>query len=164
MTPKVASHSSISESIAYCRKALPLTSRTFALGIELLADPLRDEIGVAYLICRVLDTIEDTTSLPAKSRSDLLRAWPEHFMDSHNWPMLAADVEKMFAQEALTGQDHDLCRHCTQVGRRSEVGPTLRCRPVSVAGGVWAAGRSSWLDGREASPSVSLRFRETVDG
>ena len=69
MTPKVASPSSISESIAYCRKALPLTSRTFALGIELLKDPLRDEIGVAYLICRVLDTIEDTTSLPANSRS-----------------------------------------------------------------------------------------------
>lgn len=117
MTPKVASPSSISESIAYCRKALPLTSRTFALGIELLKDPLRDEIGVAYLICRVLDTIEDTTSLPAKSRSDLLRAWPEHFMDAHNWPMLAVDVEKMFAHENLTGQDHDLCRHCTQVLR-----------------------------------------------
>jgi len=50
--------------LAYCRRILPRVSRTFALGIELLGEPLRDITTVAYLICRILDTVEDTTSLP----------------------------------------------------------------------------------------------------
>ncbi|MCC6574772.1 MAG: squalene/phytoene synthase family protein [Planctomycetes bacterium] len=99
----------------YCRGVLPAVSRTFALGIELLKEPLRDEIGVAYLICRILDTIEDTTSLPAEARASLLRAVPGSILDPHNWPMLAAEIEKMFADKALAGQDHDLCRHATTV-------------------------------------------------
>ncbi|MCC6464514.1 MAG: squalene/phytoene synthase family protein [Planctomycetes bacterium] len=100
---------------AYCRSALPAVSRTFALGIELLREPLRDEIGVAYLICRILDTIEDTTTLPAEPRAALLRSWSRTFNEPHNWPMLAADVERMFADPALDGPDHELCRHTTTV-------------------------------------------------
>jgi farnesyl-diphosphate farnesyltransferase len=100
---------------AYCREALPAVSRTFALGIELLREPLRDEIGVAYLICRVLDTIEDTTSLPAEARAKMLEVFAKEIGDPHNWSWLAADVEKMFADPALNGADHELCRNCTKV-------------------------------------------------
>ncbi|MCB9895448.1 MAG: squalene/phytoene synthase family protein [Planctomycetes bacterium] len=101
----------------YCREALPAVSRTFALGIELLREPLRDEIGVAYLICRILDTIEDTTELPADARAAMLVNFAETIGDPHNWPMLAADVEKMFADPALAGSDHELCRNTTRVLR-----------------------------------------------
>lgn len=101
----------------YCRAALPAVSRTFALGIELLREPLRDEIGVAYLICRILDTIEDTTSLPPEARAAMLESWPRAFEDPHNWPMLAADVEGMFASPSLDGPDHELCRNTTRVLR-----------------------------------------------
>lgn len=101
----------------YCRNALRGVSRTFALGIELLREPLRDEIGVAYLICRVLDTIEDTTSLPAKARAALLEDFAATFNEPHNWPLLAASVERMFADESLNGADHELCRNTTRVLR-----------------------------------------------
>ena len=43
---------------------LPLlqkTSRTFALTIPLLPEPLRTEVGVAYLLFRIIDTFEDST-------------------------------------------------------------------------------------------------------
>ncbi|MCC7508219.1 MAG: squalene/phytoene synthase family protein [Planctomycetes bacterium] len=99
----------------YCREALKGVSRTFALAIELLREPLRDEIGVAYLICRILDTIEDTTSLPAEPRARLLEDFAKTFNEPHNWPMLAADVERMFADPALSGPDHELCRNTTRV-------------------------------------------------
>lgn len=101
----------------YCREALPAVSRTFALGIELLREPLRDEIGVAYLICRILDTIEDTTELPAQARADMLVNFGKTIADPHNWSWLAGDVEKMFADPALDGPDHELCRNTTKVLR-----------------------------------------------
>jgi farnesyl-diphosphate farnesyltransferase len=41
---------------------LQKTSRTFALTIPLLPEPTRTEIGVAYLLFRIIDTFEDATS------------------------------------------------------------------------------------------------------
>ncbi len=99
---------------SYCRKVLPAVSRTFAIGIELLRDPLRDEIGVAYLICRILDTIEDTTTLPAKDRATMLDRCANGLI-SKNWQALAVDIEAMFSDESLAGSDHDLCRNTSTV-------------------------------------------------
>lgn len=100
---------------AWCREILPAVSRTFALGIELLAEPLRDEIGVAYLICRILDTIEDTTSLPAESRAALLDRCATELVDDSKWRACCADIEAMFSDETLDGTDHLLCRKATVV-------------------------------------------------
>ena len=96
---------------SYCRAALPGVSRTFALGIELLRDPLRDEIGVAYLICRILDTIEDTTTLKAQDRAALLERCATEIIDTRAWGACAGEIEAMFAPASLAGADHDLCRH-----------------------------------------------------
>lgn len=48
-------------------------SRTFALGIRLLPRRLSDQVTIAYLICRVADTIEDSAELPAALRASLLQ-------------------------------------------------------------------------------------------
>jgi len=44
---------------AWCRATLPTVSRTFALNIQLLSGSMRDAVRIAYLLCRVADTIED---------------------------------------------------------------------------------------------------------
>jgi farnesyl-diphosphate farnesyltransferase len=44
----------------YCRRVLPLVSRTFAINIELLDDRMRDTVRVAYLLCRAADALEDS--------------------------------------------------------------------------------------------------------
>ncbi len=44
----------------YCRRVLPLVSRTFAITIELLDDRMRDAVRVAYLLCRAADALEDS--------------------------------------------------------------------------------------------------------
>lgn len=99
----------------YCRAALPAVSRTFALGIELLRDPLRDEIGVAYLICRILDTIEDTTDLPAEARAKLLERCAVELADDSAWRRCCADIQAMFSSNGHHGSDHDLSRNATTV-------------------------------------------------
>lgn len=52
-------------------------SRTFALSIEQLPDPLRDAVSVAYLMFRVADGIEDHATLPLDRKVALLRDWAD---------------------------------------------------------------------------------------
>jgi farnesyl-diphosphate farnesyltransferase len=66
---------------AYCYAVLPRVSRTFALNIRILPEPLRRSVTVAYLLFRIADTVEDTAGLPRARRrvlfdrlADMLRA------------------------------------------------------------------------------------------
>jgi farnesyl-diphosphate farnesyltransferase len=47
---------------------LARTSRTFALSIRLLPEPLRKEVSIAYLLLRIADTLEDADRWSAKRR------------------------------------------------------------------------------------------------
>jgi farnesyl-diphosphate farnesyltransferase len=68
------------------------TSRTFALAIPYLPEPLRREVGVAYLLFRIADTFEDATHWPRADRLEALAAF-ERLLTSPTWddaPRLAA--------------------------------------------------------------------------
>ncbi|WP_423925510.1 phytoene/squalene synthase family protein [Candidatus Palauibacter sp.] len=61
--------------MATLRELLVRSSRTFAVGIELLPDPLRGEITVAYLLLRVSDYLEDNQELGEDEKVALLEEW-----------------------------------------------------------------------------------------
>lgn len=65
----------LSRDVSFCAGMLPRVSRTFALGIEGLSPRLREPVRVAYLLCRIADSIEDQTTLPAAERRSALAAW-----------------------------------------------------------------------------------------
>lgn len=67
---------------AFCRGILSAVSRTFALTIRLLPPGLEYPVTVAYLLCRVADTIEDTTILPPPEKRRLLAHFRE-CLDEH---------------------------------------------------------------------------------
>lgn len=52
--------------IKICYDLLPKVSRSFALAIEALPEPSRAYVCVAYLLCRIVDTIEDHPTLQQK--------------------------------------------------------------------------------------------------
>jgi farnesyl-diphosphate farnesyltransferase len=54
------------------RPLLQKTSRTFALTIPLLPEPLQTEVATAYLLFRIIDTFEDATRWPAARRANAL--------------------------------------------------------------------------------------------
>ncbi|MEL6543736.1 MAG: squalene/phytoene synthase family protein, partial [Myxococcota bacterium] len=56
----------------FCRQMLPRVSRTFALNIRILEGELHDAALLAYLLCRILDTVEDDTQVPGDARASLL--------------------------------------------------------------------------------------------
>jgi farnesyl-diphosphate farnesyltransferase len=51
---------------------LEKTSRTFALSIPLLPEPTRREVMIAYLLFRIADTFEDSSSWPRERRIEAL--------------------------------------------------------------------------------------------
>jgi farnesyl-diphosphate farnesyltransferase len=51
---------------------LEKTSRTFALSIPLLPEPTRSDVAIAYLVFRIIDTLEDATSWSPQQRIDEL--------------------------------------------------------------------------------------------
>jgi farnesyl-diphosphate farnesyltransferase len=52
---------------------LQKTSRTFALTIPLLPQPTRDEVGIAYLLFRIIDTFEDAPLWTPRRRVEALK-------------------------------------------------------------------------------------------
>ncbi|MBA3686146.1 MAG: squalene/phytoene synthase family protein [Planctomycetes bacterium] len=57
---------------AWCEAMLPRVSRTFAACIQLLPRPLDHQVLIAYLLCRIADTVEDTADLPLAQKQRLL--------------------------------------------------------------------------------------------
>lgn len=56
---------------AFCEQALVDVSRTFSKPIQLLPESLRVALTCGYLLCRVVDTVEDHPSLEGRARDDL---------------------------------------------------------------------------------------------
>lgn len=63
--------------LAFCYTILNNVSRSFAVVIQQLPNPLRDAICVFYLVLRGLDTVEDDMSIPVKEKLPML-------LDFHN--------------------------------------------------------------------------------
>ncbi|RMH60836.1 MAG: squalene/phytoene synthase family protein [Calditrichaeota bacterium] len=58
--------------IYYCRAMLPRVSRTFAPTIRMLPQGLEVPVTVAYLLCRIADTVEDSEHLTLQTKQAML--------------------------------------------------------------------------------------------
>ncbi len=56
-------------------EAVPRVSRTFALSIDLLEEPLASWVATGYLLCRTADTIEDDVAIDPRRRAELLESF-----------------------------------------------------------------------------------------
>jgi len=64
-------HAQSRADLAYQQSILGAVSRTFALTIPLLPKALETVIGNTYLLCRIIDTIEDAPTLSIAAKQDL---------------------------------------------------------------------------------------------
>ncbi|CAG9464784.1 unnamed protein product [Pedinophyceae sp. YPF-701] len=66
---------------AFCYEMLNRVSRSFAVVIQELPQPLRDAVCIFYLVLRALDTVEDDMKIPADEKLPLLREFYAHTSD-----------------------------------------------------------------------------------
>jgi len=159
----------LSEHSAFIRGVLPGVSRTFALGISLLNDPLRDQIGLAYLLCRVLDTLEDATGLDANARLALLEqaaielaalaAEPDSPQVADKIRSLGRDIDALFATSTDDRADIKLCQQSSLVFDAVLALPSASKRVAATSASVMARGMASSI----ASPSVKLATEADLD-
>lgn len=78
--------SDVESAEGFCRAALPEVSRTFALNIPVLPAPLDLAVTVAYLLCRIADTLEDESTASAADRRPLMDEFARLCALPSDWP------------------------------------------------------------------------------
>jgi farnesyl-diphosphate farnesyltransferase len=84
---------------AFAEFALAKVSRTFALNIRVLPQPLRQQVLYAYLYCRMADTLEDDPHLPPAEKARLLRLFADLFVLEEKDPPTAAQAAGALAEQ-----------------------------------------------------------------
>ncbi len=82
----------IEADLEWCHDAVQGVSRTFALTIDVLDEPMSTHICLGYLLCRVADTIEDATHIPPEHQAELLRTY-----DAAIHPATETDIDAFAA-------------------------------------------------------------------
>lgn len=67
------------DKIQYCLETLPRVSRTFAPTIRMLPKGLNVPVTVAYLLCRIADTVEDSDTLSVDEKKNILTVYANIF-------------------------------------------------------------------------------------
>ena len=137
---------------------LPKVSRTFAICIRLLPRELEHSILIAYLLCRIADTIEDTTDLNRNDKRRLLAHFSrclqpegpngdplrEAFSNFHN------DDEKLAREtDTVLREFHRLANH-----------QQLAIRPWVEE---MCAGMAEFIDGPTADSTDCVTSLDTID-
>lgn len=96
--------------LAWCHEAVQGVSRTFALTVDVLEEPMASYICLGYLLCRVADTVEDAGHVPPAEQARLLRLYDD-VLDPES-DVVAADFEAEVAEylppEAERDDDWDV--------------------------------------------------------
>lgn len=97
---------------AFCEAILPKVSRTFALSISLLSPKLQGSVGLSYLLCRILDSIEDDPKLSFKEQTALFDGFDAVLA---NDSLAAEPFEQQCVRKNVgeTARERDLCARAT---------------------------------------------------
>ena len=127
------------ESLAYQAEALPGVSRTFALTIPQLPEPLCHVVGNAYLLCRIADTIEDEPALPVEQKSVYLDRFVSVVNGTSSARQFGRDLHPMLSDATIEAERNLVANVDTVVGitrgfRRSQRQPIERCIGIMAPG------------------------------
>jgi len=104
------------DDLAYQKAILGSVSRTFALTIPLLPPSIEKVVGNTYLLCRIIDTIEDAADLSAQSKQSLSALFLDAVLEKA--PVEAFVTPCLNALKNYSNQDElDLISHTPTVLR-----------------------------------------------
>ena len=151
--PAAATAATNVDALAYQTQILPGVSRTFALTIPQLPEPLDHVIGNAYLLCRIADTVEDEPTLASAQKQVFLTRFADVVAGGASAQAFANDLHPLLS-EATIAAERDLVAHtATVVGathafRRVQREALERCVTI-MSTGMAEFQRAATLQGLE---------------
>ena len=106
----------VRDDLAYQTRILQGVSRTFALTIPELPEPLRDVVGNAYLLCRIADTIEDEPALSLAQKQAFANGFVEVVAGREAAERFARDLHPLLSH-AMLESEQDLIANTGRVVR-----------------------------------------------
>jgi len=100
--------------IEYCLQTLPKVSRTFAPTIRMLPKGLNIPVTVAYLLCRIADTVEDSAELTVAQKEKLLQIFISIFKSENPQESVNLFLDKIQPMPRKTA-DEELAYNLTTV-------------------------------------------------
>jgi farnesyl-diphosphate farnesyltransferase len=96
----------LEQALKFSKEILPSVSRTFDLAIKFLPTRLGRPVGLAYLLCRIADTFEDSEILNAAQRRDSLLKYTQLLGNPDDYDQaILRELKTTFDQINLFGAD-----------------------------------------------------------
>ncbi len=147
----------------YCEQALPKVSRTFALNICVLEGDLRNSILVAYLFCRIVDTVEDAAVLDSGVKVRLLHEFSKIIQDpDHRASALTSWIEDCRMVDGSVN-DLDLLAHTDTVFRAFDSLPENHQAQIIPSVAEMARGMAFFQEKFDASGLTLLESKEELE-
>ncbi len=115
MTPTMSNIATLDD-VRYQEHILQGVSRTFALTIPQLPPALREVVGNAYLLCRIVDTVEDDSALTLEQTRELAEMFIEVVSGTVEAETFARALYPLLSEHTIPAE-HDLIKHTPSVIR-----------------------------------------------
>ena len=86
-------------------------SRSFYLSLRVLPGSVRKQVSLAYLFCRVADTIADTPIFPRCQRLQILQAFRKQFLLNHPSCEDLKQLQAVLLSQRARQEEHQLLHH-----------------------------------------------------
>lgn len=148
----------------FCRSWLGLVSRTFALNIRILPTALEEPVRLAYLLCRIADTVEDDRAMDPAERKALLEQFqrcfgPKGYSPSETETFLAM-LPPSWKEE--THPDRFLAAHSDLVLQRHATLPEPARTPIEARVKEMCGGMIHYALRREQNGWFRLKTRREL--
>ncbi len=143
---QIDSSINLKEDITYQTDILKDVSRTFALTIPQLPDPLGMVVGNAYLLCRISDTIEDEEALSALQKREFCERWIRVVQGSHDAHEFAQDLDSLLNLSA-TIHEQDLIVNTPRVIRITQSFSESQQQILQCCVNIMANGMTKFQEG-----------------
>lgn len=145
----------------FCKQSLNKVSRTFALNIKILEGDLYKSVLLCYLLCRIIDTVEDCPDKDAKWKLDLLNEFP-HFLEGHDADKLGSWISHASTGEAKAAEK-ELLGHTAQVLRGYWSLPEVLREHCKACVVEMSSGMAKYIQKFETSKDIVLKDRTELE-
>jgi len=151
--------------LAWCHEAVQDVSRTFALTVDLLDEPMSSYICLGYLLCRVADTVEDASHIPPAEQAELLDQYDAALdpADETEIGTFEANVTEWIPEAAEREADWEVVASAARIVGTFESLPTDVCEAITPPVREMVTGMSEFVERYADDGGLRLQDRPELE-